>query len=146
MSGLVQNKLGYTVNLVESFNKSSDRNKYLFYYHIKKNRKCIARNLEKARKVKDEEFQKWISEQIDIIDTFLNETTPPQKVDGRNPKSIIATEVNNVDNIKEYKSMYATQKDLGINTGLIQMCCEGTNKVKSGISKTDGKKWKFQYK
>ena len=44
-----------------------------------------------------------------------------------------------------YKSLYATQKHLGINAGIVSMCCQGINNTKSGISKKDGKRYKFEY-
>lgn len=40
----------------------------------------------------------------------------------RQPKPVIAIEWDNENNRKEYRSMYAAQKDLNINAGLIKMC------------------------
>ena len=47
--------------------------------------------------------------------------------------------------VSYYKSMYSTQKHLGINAGIIKMVCEGLNNCKSGISKKDGQRYIFQY-
>ena len=47
--------------------------------------------------------------------------------------------------VSYYKSMYSTQKHLGINSGIIKMVCEGLNNCKSGISKKDGQRYIFQY-
>lgn len=41
--------------------------------------------------------------------------------------------------------MYAVQQHLGINAGIIKMICEGKNKCKSGNSKKDGQRYKFEY-
>ena len=92
----------------------------------------------------DKTIKEWLSKSLDQINLFITQKEKDIK-DGRNPRLVIATEIGNEENIKEYKSTYATQKDLGINTGLIKMCCEGTNRVKCGISKVDGKKYRFEY-
>ncbi|AYV80398.1 MAG: hypothetical protein Harvfovirus1_23 [Harvfovirus sp.] len=44
-----------------------------------------------------------------------------------------------------YESLYKCQNDLGINAGIIKMCCEGLNHVKSGISKKNNQKYRFEY-
>jgi hypothetical protein len=44
-----------------------------------------------------------------------------------------------------YNSLYAVNQHLGINAGIVKMCCEGLNCVKSGISKVDGCRYKFNY-
>ena len=41
--------------------------------------------------------------------------------------------------------MYAVQQHLGINAGIIKMICEGINRCKSGNSKKDGQRYKFEY-
>ena len=64
-------------------------------------------------------------------------------------KSVIAIEIVDYKNEigrKEYKSMYAAGKYFNINPGLIKDCCEGTNKVNSGFSKNDGRRYRFIYK
>ncbi|CAH3143934.1 unnamed protein product, partial [Porites lobata] len=43
------------------------------------------------------------------------------------------------------KNMYAVQQHLGINAGIIKMICEGINRCKSGNSKKDGQRYKFEY-
>ena len=47
--------------------------------------------------------------------------------------------------VSHYNSLYETQQNLGINAGIISMCCQGINNVKSGVSKKDGKRYKFSY-
>ena len=42
-------------------------------------------------------------------------------------------------------SMYAVQKTLRINVGIVKMACEGLNNCKSGISKLDGDRYTFEY-
>ena len=44
-----------------------------------------------------------------------------------------------------YNSLYATQQHLGINCGIVSMCCQGINNVKSGTSKKDNQKYRFEY-
>ena len=39
-----------------------------------------------------------------------------------------------------FRSMYAVQKRLGINSGIVKMVCEGTD-----ISKVDKYRYKFEY-
>ena len=41
--------------------------------------------------------------------------------------------------------MYAVQQHLGINAGIVKMCCEYINNCKTGISKNDGNSYKFEY-
>ena len=47
--------------------------------------------------------------------------------------------------ITYYNSMYATQQHLGINAGIVSMCCQGINNCKSGISKKDNQRYKFEF-
>ena len=47
--------------------------------------------------------------------------------------------------ISYYNSLYATQQHLGINAGIVSMCCQGINNVKSGISKKDNQRYRFEY-
>lgn len=61
-----------------------------------------------------------------------------------NKRAIKAVKLN--DNTEqEFKSIYACSKALNINSGLIKQCCEKLNYVKSGSSKTDGKRYAFSY-
>lgn len=46
---------------------------------------------------------------------------------------------------KYFKSLYAAKQNLSINAGQIKMICEGKNHVKTGISKKDGKRYRFEY-
>ena len=41
--------------------------------------------------------------------------------------------------------LHATQQYLGIVAGIVSMCCQGINNCKSGISKKDGQRYKFEY-
>ena len=52
---------------------------------------------------------------------------------------------NDTNEVSYYNSMYAVQQHLGINVGIVKMVCEGINNCKSGISKKDGKSYKFEY-
>ncbi len=47
--------------------------------------------------------------------------------------------------IKYYFSIYAVNKHLGINPGIIKMVCENSNNCKSGISKFNNHRYKFEY-
>ena len=49
------------------------------------------------------------------------------------------------EEITYYNSLYATQQHLGVNAGIVSMCCQGINNVKSGISKKNGDRYKFEY-
>jgi hypothetical protein len=60
-----------------------------------------------------------------------------------NRRSVIATNLNL--ETREFQSLYAAGKATGINPGIVQMCCKGTNNSKGGISKNDGVYWRFEY-
>jgi hypothetical protein len=47
--------------------------------------------------------------------------------------------------IDYFHSMYSIQRDIGINCGIVKMCCEGLNRVKTGKSKINGNSYKFEY-
>ena len=47
--------------------------------------------------------------------------------------------------VSYYNSLYATQQHLGVNCGIVSMCCRGINHAKSGFSKKDGKRYRFEY-
>ena len=54
--------------------------------------------------------------------------------------------VNQTNNKTTYfYSMYAVQKQLCINVGVVKMACDGINNCKSGISKLNGDRYTFQY-
>jgi hypothetical protein len=62
----------------------------------------------------------------------------------KNRKSVQSTCIETGE--KDYfPSMYKAHLELGINAGLIKMCCEGLNSVKSAKSKITGKSYKFEY-
>ena len=61
-----------------------------------------------------------------------------------NKKLVKATDENG--NVSYYDSLYAVNKELGINAGQVKMICEGINNVKSGFAKYDNyKRYTFQY-
>ena len=62
----------------------------------------------------------------------------------KNVKKIKAINFD-TNEVSHYKSLYAVQKHLGINAGIVSMCCRGINYVKSGFSKKDGYRYKFEY-
>lgn len=66
-----------------------------------------------------------------------------------NPKPVIATYIppNGDGEDSYYPSIYAASKDLGVNPGLISMCCNNLNRVKTGTAKFNGHifKYKFRY-
>ena len=47
--------------------------------------------------------------------------------------------------VSYFYSMYAVQQHLQINAGIVKMVCDGINNVKSGVSKKDGHRYKFEY-
>ena len=59
-------------------------------------------------------------------------------------KYIMATNIE-TNEVSYYNSFFATNQHLGINVGIVSMCCQGINYVKSGISKKDGQRYKFDY-
>ena len=61
-----------------------------------------------------------------------------------NRKCIKATNISTKE-VSYYFSMYAIQKHLGINAGIVKMVCEGENYCKTGKSKKDGFFYKFEY-
>ena len=61
-----------------------------------------------------------------------------------NKKCVKATNIE-TNEVSYFNSMYAVYQHLGINFGIVKMVCEGLNRCKSGISKKDGKSYKFEY-
>ncbi len=61
----------------------------------------------------------------------------------KNRKEVIA--IDPEGNEKQYRSMYACQKDLSVNAGIIKYCCDGMNNVNGGYSKIDGMYFQFRY-
>ena len=66
------------------------------------------------------------------------------KYNHKNKKCIKSVNIND-GKVNYYKSMYSAQQFLGINVGIIKMVCEGLNNCKTGISKKDGQRYKFEY-
>ena len=62
----------------------------------------------------------------------------------KNRKCIKAINCSNLEESYFY-SMYAVQKFLGINVGIVKMCCDKKNYVKSGKSKINGFYYSFEY-
>ncbi len=53
----------------------------------------------------------------------------------------------NLDNnaFEIYECINAASKDLNINCGIVSMCADGIKGVKNGMSKTDDKKYRFEW-
>ena len=62
----------------------------------------------------------------------------------KNKKCVKATNID-TNEISHYNSMYAISQHLGINAGIVKMVCEGLNHCKTGISKQDNSRYKFEY-
>ena len=62
----------------------------------------------------------------------------------QNKKCVKATNID-TNEISYYNSMYAIFQHLGINAGIVKMVCEGLNHCKTGISKQDNSRYKFEY-
>ena len=62
----------------------------------------------------------------------------------QNKKCVKVTNIN-TNEVTYYNSMYSVQQYLGINAGIVKMCCENINNVKTGISKKDGNSYGFEY-
>lgn len=60
-----------------------------------------------------------------------------------NRRRVMATNINTQEQVL-FRSLYAVQKHLGIGVGIIKMVCEGLNYCKTGISKIDGQRYKFE--
>lgn len=61
-----------------------------------------------------------------------------------NGRKVKATSVDTKDEIY-FKSMYSVQRKLGIDVGTVKRVCDGIKYRKTGISKIDGKRYKFEY-
>ena len=61
-----------------------------------------------------------------------------------NRKCVKAINVE-TNEITYYNSLSAAEKHLGVNCGIISMCCRGIKNVKSGTSKKDNHRYKFEY-
>lgn len=62
----------------------------------------------------------------------------------KNRRSIKALNIN-TEEVLYFYSMYAVQEHLQINAGIVKMVCEGTNNCKTGISKKNNQRYKFEY-
>ena len=60
-------------------------------------------------------------------------------------KQIVKSTCIETGEIDYFHSLYSVQRDLKINCGILKMCCEGLNRVKSGISKLNGNSYRFEY-
>lgn len=47
--------------------------------------------------------------------------------------------------VSYYRSLYGTQQHLSINAGIIKMICDGISYCKTGISKRNGQRYRFEY-
>ena len=61
-----------------------------------------------------------------------------------NKKCVKAINIE-TNEVNYFDSIYATQQYLGINCGLISMCCQGINNIKSATSKKDYQRYRFEY-
>ena len=62
----------------------------------------------------------------------------------KNKKCVKAINIE-TNEVLYFNSMYSIKQHLGIDPGIVKMVCEGLNNCKSGISKKDGKSYKFEY-
>lgn len=58
---------------------------------------------------------------------------------------VVCIEVGNESNQEKFKSYYACSKAKGINASQIRMICEFMNNCKTGISKIDNKRYRFEF-
>ena len=155
---ILLDKINTTSKLAKSFDGFQDYYKYTCLKRIKKNMDIIEKKIEKLGGL-DKALEKIGTQQqmlrdgldtirasLDVNKDLMKEGQIEEEVrkQRRKPKPIIATDLDTND-IKEYESMYAAQKDLGVNPGQIKMCCEGTNHVKTAFSKKKGKRYNFKY-
>ena len=61
-----------------------------------------------------------------------------------NRKCVKATNII-TEEVSYFYSMYAVQQHIGINAGIVKMVGEKINNCKTGVSKKDGCKYKFEY-
>ena len=159
-------KIGATSRLAKSFDGFGDHYKYTCLKRIKKNMDIIEKKIEKLGGLdkaleKIGTKQRLVRDGLKTIRTLLDanrdlmeqgQIEEEARKQRRKPKPVIATELDTQgrarsghENTKEYESMYAAQKELGVNPGQIKMCCEGTNHVKTAFSKKKGKRYNFKY-
>ena len=151
-------KIGSTSRLARGFDDFADHYKYTCLKRIKKNMDIIEKKIEKLGGLekaleKIGTQQQMVRDGLNTIRTLLDakrdlieqgQIEEEARKQRRKPKPVIATDLD-TNNTKEYESMYAAQKDLGVNPGQIKMCCEGTNHVKTAYSKKKGKRYNFKY-
>ena len=152
---VILDKVYHTTRLIKMFDTCpDDGHKRYFLNRIKKNIEDIDKKIEKLGGL-DRTLEQMGSYQSDWEEDYnniksfmetkdLSDDEEEARKARRKPKPVTATELN-TNNVKEYKSIHAAHKDLGINPGQIKMCCEGTNNVKTGLSKKDGKRYEFHY-
>lgn len=152
-------KIASTSRLVSGFEEFNNRHKYNILMRIKYNMDIIEKKIEKLGGLSETLKQagssnvSWMKESFNDIKSFLNtkkdllaeaQAIAEARKARRKPKPVAALEVN-TNNFTGYKSIHAAYKDLGVNPGQIKMCCEGTNNVKTGLSKRNGKRYTFYY-
>jgi hypothetical protein len=108
-----------------------DKNTLIAHLNGKKDDNRLCNLLEMTKIQKHEEIEK--NEDYALIVRNLS-----------NRKYVRAINCNN-DTESFYNSLYAVNQHLGINVGIVKMVCEGLNNCKSGISKVDGCRYKFNY-
>ena len=62
----------------------------------------------------------------------------------KNRRSVKAINIK-TKQVFHFKSMYAAQQQLGINAGIVSMCCQKINNCKTGISKKNGQQYEFKF-
>lgn len=62
----------------------------------------------------------------------------------QNRRFVRATNIN-TNEVSYFNSLYSVNQHLGINAGNVKMVCEGINSCKTGISKKDSCRYKFDY-
>ena len=60
-------------------------------------------------------------------------------------KKLVKSTCIETGEIDYFHSLYSIERDLKINCGIVKMCCEKLNRVKSGKSKLNGMSYKFEY-
>ena len=63
----------------------------------------------------------------------------------RNRKFVRAINLDKDNEETFFNSLYAVNQHLGINPGIVKMVCENKNNCKSGISRRDMCRYRFEY-
>ena len=63
----------------------------------------------------------------------------------KNSKFVKAINLDRDNEETFYNSLHTVSEHLGVNSGIVKMVCEGLNNCKSGVSKMDGTRYRFEY-